>query len=94
MNNQAEDKKILQIIPSGGWKAVYALDDGQTLVLDLICWALVEERGETSVEGMVGPDYADFADEESNFLGYQSPSGEPDWADEAAKRATKQCAQE
>ena len=52
--NQYKSWKILQIIPAqGGWKAVHCqeLEDRQIEISNrpIICWALVEPVGETTV---------------------------------------------
>jgi hypothetical protein len=52
--NQYKSWKILQIIPAqGGWKAVHCqeLEDKQIEISNrpIICWALVEPVGETTV---------------------------------------------
>jgi hypothetical protein len=52
--NEYKSWKILQIIPAqGGWKAVHCqeLEDRQIEISNrpIICWALVEPAGETSV---------------------------------------------
>src|SRR5687768_9581474 len=46
-------KKIIHIIPGGGWKAIFADIEGKQNPRDLVCWAAIEDTGETSVEGMV-----------------------------------------
>ncbi|HWB07542.1 MAG TPA: DUF6253 family protein [Verrucomicrobiales bacterium] len=73
-------KKILHIIPGGGWKAIFADAEGQQNPRDLVCWAAIEDTGETSVEGMVARDgFIEFAPEDYRFAGYQTPSNEYDF---------------
>jgi len=73
-----EDKKILQIIPAGGWRAVYAVrqEDGtyKQEASPLVCWALIKhpEHG-VIVEGMESGDWVDFCEDTCGFLGYIGP---------------------
>jgi hypothetical protein len=88
MIEENEKEKILQIIPSGGWKAVFAGDE-KPLFLDLVCWALVVQDGETYVRGMVGHKEVESIHNDPGFLGYKPPSSEensePDWNEESAE---------
>ena len=73
-------KKIIHIIPGGGWKAIFADIEGKQNPRDLVCWAALEDTGETSVEGMVARDGSiAFAPDDYTFAGYQNPSNEYDF---------------
>ena len=69
----AEHEEIQQIIPAGGWAAVYTEAGGERSY-PLICWALVEDsrNGERRVIGML-PDgnYVNAAADVSNFLKFE-----------------------
>ena len=76
------NKRIIQIMPSNGWKSVYVEEENKIVEYDLVCWALVQvteidEFGNkeeyTQVEGVDGGDMTDFCQSASNFLGYQNP---------------------
>ena len=70
--------KLLQITPGGGWKAVFAADDGQPFCRELACWAIVNDRDETFLEGfVVSGTMTRAASDDNHFAGYQSPSGDP-----------------
>ena len=73
-------KKIIHIIPGGGWKAIFADIEGKQIPRDLVCWAAIEDTGETSVEGMVASEgFIEFAPDNHTFAGYQTPSNEYDF---------------
>jgi hypothetical protein len=73
-------KKIIHIMPAGGWKAIFADAEGKQNPRDLVCWAALEDSGETSVEGMVAREgYIEFAPDNHTFAGYQTPSDEYDY---------------
>ena len=75
---RGENRKLLQIIPAGGWLVVYKDEDKKQFRIPLACWALCvsEDDGEKvySVEGMQGFDYVDFCVEDDNFVGYRHGS--------------------
>jgi hypothetical protein len=72
-------KKIIQIIPGGGWKAVYADAEGNQNSRDVICWAVTNDDGETSVEGMIAEETVTrFVTDDNKFAGYQTPTGQYD----------------
>lgn len=65
-------KKILQIIPAHGWEAVFTSESDQ-YVWPLSCWALVvQENGDTDVEGMYAGDYVEFCETIGNFSHYRN----------------------
>jgi hypothetical protein len=73
-------KKIIHIMPAEGWKAIFADSEGKQIPRDLVCWAALEDSGETSVEGMVAREgYIEFAPDNHTFAGYQTPSDEYDY---------------
>ena len=73
-------KKIIHIIPAGGWKAIFADAEGKQNPRDLVCWAAIEDTGETSVEGMVAHDgFIEFAPDKHTFAGYQTPGNDYDF---------------
>ena len=63
-------KKILQIIPSEGWKAHFQESDGTVYEDDVLCFALIQDEDITVVEGMCGGDIIDCCEDMSNFIGY------------------------
>ena len=69
------ERKILQIMPAGGWCAIYEqTQETEAFETPLVGWALVKEGGSRSVVGLVateGDRWADCADEDSNFRGYR-----------------------
>jgi|GEM_PF-2515721 len=82
-------KKILHIIPGGGWKAIFADVEGKQVPRDLVCWAAIEDTGETSVEGMVAREgYIEFAPDNHTFAGYQTPSNEYDYKQKCESMGT------
>lgn len=77
------DKKIIQIIPSDGWKAVYRnSEDGKPFACALPCWALVEDKdGFRYVAGMdtgAGEDWLEVIEDVGNFVGYTHESDKRD----------------
>ena len=65
-------KKILQIVTADSWEATFHEVDGEHVENEpIICFALVEEDGETSVEGMYAQDGCiDFCESITNFNSY------------------------
>jgi hypothetical protein len=88
MMEKSARKKILQIMPAEGWEAVY-VNEGKPIFTNLVCWALVEEGEDTFVAGLDSslgsPNFVDFVEDLSNFLGYKSPNDDKDWLKEAAE---------
>lgn len=73
MSDILTERTILKLIPADGWFAVLDGKEGEELVR-LACWALVEERGRTAVQYLVGMDPDPFAgglvDENDGFSRY------------------------
>ncbi len=67
-------KRILQIIPAEGWKVVFTGPNGE-FSAPLSLFALVEENGDTSVEGMTadGDCIFQFCEEFVSFVRYEGP---------------------
>ncbi|MGE3109575.1 MAG: hypothetical protein AB7G11_11285 [Phycisphaerales bacterium] len=66
------NRKITQIIPAEGWLAVYDLGSGDVADVrtrPLVCWALVEDLGETKIIGVNAEQAAGHADS-GTFLGF------------------------
>jgi hypothetical protein len=82
-------RRILQIIPSDGWNALYAIrperqKKNPVWVAPLACWALVQQE---MVRYVVGLDCTlSFCDQGDNFLGYLAPGMKPDMWKEKALR--------
>ena len=64
------NRKIIQIVPSVGWFALY-LEDGSVRKDPLACWALVEDDdGFRHVIGMEATDFVSSAEDIGGFQGY------------------------
>ncbi len=89
-DNTYVTREIVQIMPAGGWVAVYATDDGFNMV-PIVAWALLDHvdrncrtdkpTGKQTlrlVEGIAefGRDGVDFVEEMSNWIGY-APNHSP-----------------
>lgn len=72
-------KKILQILPATGWRAVYSKEPGGSnpdFDVSVVCFALVEEANGNEIDTRVIPYiFTDLSDdaESDNFLGLVSP---------------------
>lgn len=79
-------KSVRQIIPAGGWDAVFSRK-GEVHTSPLVCWALVveTEAGEPGVEGIVSGSGTHFAEELGGFLGYLPPGGDAKAFESAAR---------
>lgn len=91
------EKKIIQIMPAEGWKAVHAArgEDGGIELSEetLVCWALVEtppspdeEELFREVVGMVAESYVEAAEEFESFVAYLAPGENSDRFHRAAER--------
>ncbi len=64
-------KRILQMMNADGWYATFISPDGGRCTVKLICWVLVEENGETTVQGLhSGGGFTAFCEEVGNFEDY------------------------
>lgn len=84
---QDRDVRVVHILPSEGWNAVFilrtkALTDDPMTSVPIICWALVQpDMGHPSVVGVSMDDSgeAKFVDrQDPNFLGLLPPKGNID----------------
>lgn len=76
-------KKIIQIIPSDGWSAVYReSENGKLFASRLPCWALYEDDdGDRFVAAMdtgAGDDWLEVIENVGNFVGYTHESDKRD----------------
>jgi hypothetical protein len=94
------EKKIIQIMPAEGWRALYFHrgDAGEVVFEEepLVCWALMEESTENidetvrSVEGLSADSWVETVEHVSNFLAYLAPGESPEkFHDEAERRLRK-----
>ncbi len=75
----------LTIIPTEGWKAVFAEEQQSIYKLQLACFALVlKEDGSQVVEGICACEghLTDSAEHHDNLLGYEAPGEKEDWTEE------------
>ena len=64
-------KRILQMMNADGWYAKFSSEGDGSFTNKLICWVLVEEAGETFVQGLyVSDGFTAYCEEVSNFVVY------------------------
>lgn len=64
-------KRILQMMAADGWWAGFSPNGGNEFALKLICWVLVEEDGETTLQGMCsGGGFSEFCENNKDFDDY------------------------
>lgn len=63
-------RKIKQILPADGIYAVYAASETEISFERVICWALVDNAGESEVCGMFAKELVDFCEDRIHFDGY------------------------
>lgn len=64
-------KDIKQIIPADGWVAKFKQKDGSVDECPLTCFALIDNDGDTAVEGLYGSDCIFFCEDMNNFIEYE-----------------------
>lgn len=68
--------KMVQIMPAGGWDAIFKLQDGKLFRTPLAGWALIIEDEVSGMEGISADmdGFTDRVEQIDNFVGYAHES--------------------
>lgn len=82
-------KQIKQLLPAEGIYAVYAASETDITFERVICWALVDNAGESEVCGMFAKDLVEFCEDRIHFDGYVHYTDIASEASEASENEIK-----